>query len=71
MGLEKFLRDWFGFGAMVIVVAAALYLLSPLLESLIGPERTGILQAVIVVLLAVRAVGYFIQFVGVVTRRKD
>lgn len=71
MRLEKFLRDWFGFGAMVIVVTAALYLLSPWLESLIGPERTGILQGVIVVLLAVRAVGYFFQFVGVVTRRKD
>lgn len=69
--MKKFLHDWIGFGAATMVVAAALYFLSPWVEGLIGSERTGILQVVIVGLLAICGLGYFFRFLGVITRRKD
>jgi hypothetical protein len=69
--LNKFLHDWIGFGAAAMVVAALLYFLSPWVENFIGPERTGVLQVVIVGLLAIRGFMYFVRFLGVISRRKD
>lgn len=69
--MKKLLHDGIGFGAATMLVAAALYFLSPWVESVIGSERTGTLQIVIVVLLAICGLGYFFRFIGVITRRKD
>ena len=69
--MKKFLHDWTGFGAAVMVAAGLLYFLSPWIERLIGSERTGMLQVAVVLLIAIRGLGYFFRFLGVITRRKE
>jgi len=69
--LKKSLHDWIGFVAAAMVAAASLYFLSPWAESLLGAERTRVLQFVIFGLFAVFGLRYFLRFLGVLTRRRD
>ncbi|MBL8543933.1 MAG: hypothetical protein JNJ63_08975 [Hyphomonadaceae bacterium] len=69
--MKKILHDWVGFVAAAMVIAAALYFLSPWVEGLIGSERTRILQIVIVALLAIRGLGYLLRFLGIIVWRED
>lgn len=54
-----------------MVAAALLYFLSPWAESLLGAERTRVLQFVIFGLFAVFGLRYFFRFLGILTRRRD
>lgn len=69
--MKKFLHDWIGFGAAAMIVAAFVYFLSPSIENILGAERTGVLQIVIVTLFALGALIHFFRFVGVITKRDD
>lgn len=54
-----------------MVVVALLDFLSPWVKGLIGSERAGILQVLIMGLLAIYGLRYFFRFLGAIARRKD
>ncbi|MBY0564813.1 MAG: hypothetical protein K2P58_11575 [Hyphomonadaceae bacterium] len=66
---KRFGHQAVGFAAAGMVVAALFYFLSPYLEEVVGRDRLGIFQVVVVVLFAIYGVRLFARLIGLMGRK--
>lgn len=69
--MKKFLHDWIGVGAAAMVAAALVYFLSPWAEGVLGPERTRMLQFILIGVFAVYGLIYLFRFLGLINRHEE